>query len=108
MEFGKVFVWVPPKALVECDCGQSFSAEGNTAACPKCGADHSEVVVRRLRDKPLREEEAYYRTYREYEEWMKAEGSHHRHPERLYRGGLFSGLAAKDELNRLLNVLYGT
>ncbi len=106
VEMGKVFTWVPGNALVECDCGQLFAAEGTKAACPKCGADHR-GVVRELRDELLTEEEAYYPTHREYEEWMKDAGSHHRHPERLYSGGLFSGLAAKDELKRILDVLYG-
>ena len=45
---------------------------------------------------------------REYEAWMKDEGSHRRHSEGLYVGGLFSGLAAKDERNRILDVLYGS
>ena len=58
--------------------------------------------------KPLTEEEAYRPTRREYEAWMKGEGSHRRHSERLYGGGLFSGLEAKDEMNRVLDVLYGT
>jgi hypothetical protein len=45
---------------------------------------------------------------REYEAWMmKDEGSHRRHSEGLYGGGLLSGLAAKDERNRILDVLYG-
>jgi hypothetical protein len=104
---GKVFTWKPGNALVECDCGQLFTAEGITAACPKCSADHR-GVVRELRDKLLTEEEAYYPTHREYEEWRKGVGSRHRHPERLYSGGLFSGLAAKDELKRILDALYGT
>jgi hypothetical protein len=39
---------------------------------------------------------------------MKDEGSPRRLPERLYGGGLFSGLAAKDEMNRILDVLYGS
>jgi hypothetical protein len=107
VEMGKVFTWKPGNALVECDCGQLFTAERTTAACPKCSADHR-GVVRELRDKLLTEEEAYYPTHREYEEWMKDVGSRHRHPERLYSGGLFSGLAAKDELKRILDALYGT
>jgi hypothetical protein len=107
VEFGKVYKWVPGNVLVECDCGQLFSAEGTTAACPKCNADHRGVVGE-LEDKLLTEEESYYRTHREYEAWIKDEGSHRRHPERLYSGGLFSGLAAKDDLNRVLDVLYGT
>ena len=78
------------------------------AACPKCGADLEEVV-RGLEYKALMEEEVYYPTHREYEAWMKDEGSHYTpHPERLYSGGLFSGLAARDELNRILDVLCGT
>ena len=106
VESGKVYTWVPANALVECDCGQLFGAEESTAACPRCEADYTQVV-RGLEDKSLTEVEAYYRTRREYEAWMKDEGSHHRHPERLYSGGLFSGLATKDELNQILDVLYG-
>jgi hypothetical protein len=108
VEVGMVYRWVPANALVECDCGQLFSAEESTAACPKCGADHRGVVRGLEEDKPLTEEEAYYPTYWEYEAWMKDEGSHRRHPERLYSGGLFSGLATKDELNRILDMFYGT
>ena len=37
---------------------------------------------------------------------IKEAGSHRRHSERLYAGGLFSGLAAKDEMNRVLDALY--
>ena len=58
--------------------------------------------------KPLTEEEAYRPTRREYEAWRKGEGSHRRRSERLYAGGLFSGLAGRDEINRVLDVLYGT
>jgi hypothetical protein len=109
VEWGKVFMWVPGNTLIECDCGQSFTAEGATAAsCPRCDADHTGVASRGLGGKPLAEEEAYRPTRREYEAWMKDEGSHRRHPERVYGGGLFSGLAAKDEMNRVLDVLYGT
>ena len=108
VEWGTVFTWVPGNALVECGCGQLFAAEGAMAACPKCGADHG-GVVRELEYKALTEEEVYYPTHREYEAWMEDEGSHYTpHPERLYSGGLFSGLAARDELNRILDVLYGT
>ncbi len=108
MEFGKVYKWVPTNAHIECDCGQSFTVEGATAtSCPKCGAEHT-GVVKGQEDKPLRKEEAYYPTHREYKAWMKDEGSLRRRPERLYGGGLFSGLAAKDEMNRILDVLYGS
>jgi len=106
VEFGRVYRWMPANALVECDCGQLFSAEESMAACPRCEVDYSEVV-RGLEDKPLTKEEAYYPTHREYEAWMKDEGSHRRQLERIYSGGLFSGLATKDELNRILDVLYG-
>ena len=108
VELGTVYRWCPESVVVECDCGRSFTVEGARAAsCPRCGADHT-GVARGLGGKPLTEEEAYRPTRREYEAWMKDEGSHRRHPERLYGGGLFSGLAAKDEINRVLNVLYGT
>jgi hypothetical protein len=107
VEFGRVYKWVPGSAQIECDCGQSFTAEGATGACPRCGAEQA-VVVKGLGDKPLTEEEVYYPTHWEYEAWMKEEGRHRRHPERLYSGGLFSGLAARDEMNRILDVLYGT
>ena len=108
VELGTVYRWCPESVVLECDCGHSFTAEGARAAsCPRCGADHT-GVARGLGGKPLTEEEAYRPTRREYEAWMKDEGSHRRHPERLYGGGLFSGLAAKDEINRVLDVLYGT
>ncbi len=108
VELGTVYRWCPESVVVECDCGHSFTAEGARAAsCPRCGADHT-GVARGLGGKPLTGEEAYRPTRREYEAWMKDEGSHRRHPERLYGGGLFSGLAAKDEMNRVLDVLYGT
>src|SRR4051812_42158992 len=87
VEFGKVYTWVSANALVECDCGQLFSAEESTAACPRCEADYRGVVGG-LEDKSLTEEEAYYTTHREYEAWMKDEESHRRHPESLYSGGL--------------------
>jgi hypothetical protein len=107
VEWGTVFTWVPGNARVECDCGQLLAAEGAMGACPKCGADHG-GVVRGLEYKALIEEEVYYPTHREYEAWKKDEDSHYTHPERLYSGGLFSGLAARDELNRILDILYGT
>ena len=66
------------------------------------------MEVGTLSGKPLTEEEAYRPTRREYEAWMKEAGSQGRHLERLYAGGLFSGLAAKDEMNRVLDVLYGS
>ena len=106
VELGKVFTWVSANALLECDCGQLFTTTETTTACPKCSTEYREVV-RELRGKALTEEEAYYPTHREYEKWMKDEESHYRHPERLYSEGLFSGLAAKDELKRILDVLYG-
>jgi hypothetical protein len=61
-----------------------------------------------LASKPLSEEEAYHPTREEYEVWIKDEGSQRRHTERLYAGGLLSGLAAKDDMKRVLDVLYGT
>ncbi len=109
MEFGTVYRWCPESVVIECDCLQSFSVKrAKDASCPSCGADHSRGLARRLASKPLTEEEAYRLTRREYEAWIKEEGSHRRHSERLYAGGLFSGLAAKHELNRILDVLYGS
>jgi len=108
VEMGTLYRWCPESVVVECDCGHSFTAEGATAAsCPRCGAEHR-GVARGLGGKPLTEEEAYRPTRREYEAWMKGEGSHRRRSERLYAGGLFSGLAGRDEINRVLDVLYGT
>ena len=108
MEFGTVYRWCPESLVIECDCGQSFTVEGAKAAsCPRCDAEHRGGATE-LAGKPLSEEEAYHPTRREYEAWMKDEGSHRRHPERLYGGGLFSGLADKDEMNRVLDVLYGS
>jgi hypothetical protein len=110
VEYGKIYSWCPESVVVECECGQEFSAEGaaKAASCPSCGADHT-GVTRVLEDKLLTEEEAYRLVRREYEAWMmKDEGSHRRHSEGLYGGGLFSGLAAKDERNRILDVLYGS
>ena len=110
VELGTVYRWCPESVVVECDCGHSFTAEGARAAsCPRCGAEQTGGASGRgLGGKPLAEEDAYRPTRREYEAWMKDETSHRRHPERLYGGGLFSGLAAKDEMNRVLDVLYGT
>ena len=109
MEMGTLYRWCPESVVIECDCGQSFSVEGAKAAsCPRCGAEHRGDASRGLAGKLLTEEEAYHPTRQEYEEWTKEAGSHRRHSEGLYAGGLFSGLAAKDEMNRLLDVLYGT
>jgi hypothetical protein len=108
VEMGTVYRWCPESVVIECDCGQSFSAEGAKAAsCPRCGAEHT-GGARELEGKPLTEDEAYRPVRQEYEAWMKDEGSHRRHSERLYGEGLLSGLAAKDERNRVLDVLYGS
>jgi hypothetical protein len=112
VEMGTVYRWCPESVVIECDCGQSFTVEGAKAAsCPRCSADHKGVASR-LPAKPLTaEEEAHRPTRGEYEAcvaWMKDEGSHRRHSEPLYAGGLFSGLVAKDAKNRVLDVLYGT
>jgi hypothetical protein len=109
VEMGTVYRWCPESVVIECDCGQEFSAEAAKAAsCPRCGAEHTGLLARELEGKALTEEEAYRPVRREYEAWMKDEGSHPRHFERLYGEGLFSGLAAKDEMNRILDVLYGS
>jgi hypothetical protein len=110
VEMGTVYTWCPESVVIECDCEQTFTTEGATvASCPRCGADHTGVPHRELGGKkPLTEEEAYRPVRREYEAWMKDEGSHRRYSEGLYGGGLFSGLAAKDERNRILDVLYGS
>jgi hypothetical protein len=109
VEMGTVYRWCPESVVIECDCSQTFTTEGATvASCPRCGAEHT-GVARVLEDKLLTEEEAYRPVRREYEAWMmKDEGSPRRHSEGLYGGGLFSGLAAKDERNRILDVLYGS
>ena len=109
VEMGTLYRWCPESVVIECDCGQSFTVKDATAAsCPRCGAEHT-GLARELGDKkPLTEEEAYRSERREYEAWMKDEGSHRRHSEGLYGEGLFSGLAAKDEMNRVLDVLYGS
>ena len=110
VEFGTVYRWCPESVVIECDCRQSFSVKGaKDAWCPRCGADYSGGVGREgLAGKPLTEEEAYRLTRWEYGEWIKEAGSDRKHSERLYAGGLFSGLAAKHEINRILDVLYGT
>jgi hypothetical protein len=112
VEFGKVYKWRPESVVIECDCEQRFTTEGNMVAssCPRCGAEHTAGVARELEGKPLlAEEEAYRCVRREYEAWTKDQGNHHRkHSEGLYGAGLLSGLAAKDEMNRILNVLYGS
>jgi hypothetical protein len=110
VEMGTVCRWCPESVVVECNCGQQFSVEGanKAASCPSCGADHT-GLVRELGDKkPLTKEEAYHPARREYEAWMKDEGNHRRHSEGLYGEGLFSGLAAKDARNRVLDVLDGS
>jgi hypothetical protein len=107
MEFGTLYRWCPESVVIECDCRQSFTIKGaKDAACPRCGADYSGGVGRGLASKPLTEEEAYRLTRRDYEAWIKEEGSHRSHSERLYAGGLLSGLAA--EINRILEVLFGS
>src|ERR687889_1856888 len=108
MEMGTLYRLCPESVVIECDCGQSFTVEGakEVASCPRCGVEHR-GVARGLSGKPLTEEEAYRPTRREYEAWIKEAGSQGRHLERLYAGGLFSGLAAKDEMKRVLDVLYG-
>ena len=108
VEMGTLYRWCPESVVIECDCGHSFTVEGakEVASCPRCGGEHR-GVARGLSGKPLTEEEAYRPTRREYEVWIKEEGSHRRHFERLNAGGLFSGLAAKDEMKRVLDVLYG-
>jgi hypothetical protein len=109
VEMGTVYRWCPESVVIECDCSQTFPTEdAMVASCPRCGAEHTGVPTRELGGKPLAEEEAYRPVRREYEAWMmKDEGSHRRHSEGLYGGGLLSGLAAKDERNRILDVLYG-
>ena len=88
MEMGTLYRWCPESVVIECDCGQSFTVKGaaKVASCPRCGAEHREVA-RRLAGKLLTEEEAYRPTRREYEAWIKEEGSHRRRSERLYAGG---------------------
>ena len=110
VEMGAVYIWCPESVVIECDCEQTFTTEGATvASCPRCGAEHTTGVARELEGKPLAEEQAYRPVVRrEYEAWMKDEGNHRRHSESLYGGGLLSGLAAKDERNRILDVLYGS
>ena len=109
VEMGAVYRWCPESVVIECDCEQTFTTEGAmVASCPRCGAEHTAGVARELGGKPLTEEEAYRSVRREYEAWMADEGNHRRHSEGLYGGGLFSGLAAKDERKRILNVLYGS
>jgi Zn-finger protein len=110
VEMGTVYIWCPESVVIECDCEQTFTTEGAmVASCPRCGAEHTGEVARELGSKPLAEEEAYRPVRRVYEAWMmKDEGNHRRHSEGLYGGGLFSGLAAKDERNRILDVLYGS
>src|SRR5215204_5003995 len=105
---GTVYMWCPESAVIECDCGQSFTVEGaaKAASCPRCDAEHR-GVARGLAAKPL-SEEAYHPTRREYEVWIKEEGSQRRHSQRLHAGGLLSGLAARDEMKRVLDVLYGS
>ena len=112
VEMGTVYIWCPESIVIECDCEQTLTIEdAEVASCPRCGAEHT-GVARELGGKPPlaeeEEEEAYRLVRREYAAWMKDQGSHRRHPEGLYDGGLFSGLAAKDERNRILDVLYGS
>jgi hypothetical protein len=108
VEMGTVYRWCPESVVIECDCEQTFTTEGDmVTSCPRCDAEHIGVASEQ-EGKPLTEEEAYRPVRREYEAWMKDEGNHRRHSEGLYGGGLFSGLAAKDERNRILNVLYGS
>ena len=106
--YGKVYKWVPGHALIECDCEQLFAVEGTTAAaCPRCGVDYTEFA-KGLGNKPLKEEEVYHTTQRQYEEWAKEQEAHRGQHKQIYSGGLFSGLTVQDEMNRMFDVLYGT
>jgi len=106
--YGKVYKWVPAQALIECECGQLLTIQESIDSCQSCQADYTEVV-RELGDKLLlTENAAYYSTHREYEEWMEGEEEHLPDPKSLYSWGLFSGLARKDEINRIVDILYGS
>src|SRR3954447_313350 len=79
VDMGTVYRWCPESVVLECDCGQSFSAEGAKAAsCPRCGDEDTELA-RELEGKLLTKEEAYRPVRRGYEAWMKEEGSYRRH-----------------------------
>jgi hypothetical protein len=61
--YEKVYKWVPVHALIP----QRNATEGTTAACPRCDADYK-GVVKRLGEKPLKEDDAYTSAQREYQE----------------------------------------
>ena len=46
VEMGTVYMWCPESAVIECDCGQSFTVEGTAkaASCPRCDAEHRGVL----------------------------------------------------------------
>jgi hypothetical protein len=79
--------------LIECDCGEVMIAEKATASCPRCGANYTSII-RELMERLPRQGEAYYPP------------EHSGYHECLF-SGLFSGLRAKNEINRLLDDFYG-
>ena len=87
--YGKAYRWGPSCVIIECDCGQSMIVEEVAAVCPRCGASYTGVIGT-LAGGALKRKAAYYLGHREYE-----------------FGGLFGGLKAQDEVNRLLDELYG-
>jgi len=87
--YGKAYRWGPDCAIIECDCGQSMLVQEVATVCPRCGARYTGVIGT-LAGEPLKRKAAHYLIgHREYE-----------------FSGLFSGLKAQDEVNRLLDELY--
>lgn len=85
--YGKAYRWGPDCAIIECDCGQSMMVQEITTACPGCGVSYTDVVGA-LAGEPLKKA-AHYLGHQEYG-----------------FSGLFSGLKAQEEVNRLLDKLY--
>ena len=46
--FGVVYRWHPAHFLAECECGKRLTLTRFTAACPRCGANHTAIVREEL------------------------------------------------------------
>lgn len=67
--YGRDYVWKPAHAIIECECGQVMDADAHHTTCPRCGADHTqvvrEVVGRHLADDVL------HPWHPDYEDWVR-------------------------------------
>ena len=44
VEMGKVYRWCPERAVVECDCGETFTLAASASTCGNCGKDHALLI----------------------------------------------------------------